>query len=118
MSSLNLMDKKKLPLLVGLSVERTGEDTLPGHYDAEQDVWVVGCPEGLKPIIEMAENIAELCTKTDVVRERDDTGSTLNLEWSTKTEARPERDDAVGTPMMALLQLSTKTRTHNERDDS
>jgi len=30
-----------LPLLVGFSVQRTGDDTLPGHYDAEQQVWVV-----------------------------------------------------------------------------
>jgi len=110
--------EKKLPLLVELSVERTGEDTLPGHYDEDQDVWVVDGPDGLNPIIEMAENMMGLITNTAVKQERDDSSAMLNLEWSTKTEAKPERDDFVGTPMMALLQLFTKTKTHNERDDS
>ncbi len=64
--------EEKLPLLAGLSVARTGEDTLPGHYDSEQGVWVVDGCNGLKPIIEMAANIAELITKTQAQNERDD----------------------------------------------
>lgn len=110
-------EKRRLPLLVGLSVVRTGEDTLPGHYDEEQDVWVVDGCDGSKPIIEMAANIAELETKTDVVREIDDPGSMLYIEASTKTEVKPERDDELRTSMMELPQLFTKTKVQKERDD-
>ena len=109
--------KKQLPLLVGLSVARTGEDTLPGHYDAGQDVWVVDGCDGLKPIIEMASNFAELDTNTISEDERDDPGYMLYLEASTKTEMAPERDDVTGTSMMELLQLQTKTKAQMERDD-
>lgn len=110
--------RKKIPLLVGLSIERTGEDTLPGHYDAKQDVWVIEDNNKLKPIIKIASDILELSTKTATMREQDDPGNMLALETSTKTCAQIERDDFVGSPMIGLLQLFTKTKVQNERDDS
>ena len=110
-------DQGQLPLLVGLSVLRTGDDTLPGHYDAEQEVWVIDGYDGLKPIVEVAESLAELATKTRAEPERDDPDSLAFLELSTKTEARPERDDAADNSLMALLEFVTKTKVQQERDD-
>lgn len=89
-------DQGQQPLLVGLSVLRTGDDTLPGRYDVEQQVWVVDDSHGVRPIIEAARDLSEL---------------------STKTEARPERDDVAEPSLMALLQLVTKTKVQQERDD-
>jgi hypothetical protein len=106
-----------LPLLMNLAVTRTGEDTLPGRYDRMQDVWVIEDENGFKPIIEVAESLAELNTKTFVEREQDDPGAMAYLEASTKTEARPERDDFVHTSMLDVLQLLTKTKVQTERDD-
>lgn len=86
----------ELPLLVGLSIPRIGDDVLPGRYDSNQQVWVTDEQDSCKPIIEAAGGLAEL---------------------STKTEVKPERDDVSGTSLMALLQLVTKTLTQFERDD-
>lgn len=110
-------EQSHLPLLIGFSVARTGEDNLPGHYDAEQDVWVLDGRDGMKPIVEIAANIAELELRTSVEKERDDPGTILYLESSTKTDVKAERDDAA-IPMMDLLQLFTKTKVQSERDDS
>ena len=95
---MNMLDEDhgQLPLLVGFSVPRTGDDTLPGHYDAEQEVWVIDGYDGARPIVEAAESLAELVTKTKV---------------------RPERDDVAEPSLMALLQLVTKTYVRQERDD-
>jgi hypothetical protein len=106
-----------LPLLVGFSVQRTGDDTLPGHYDAEQQVWVVENGYGVKPIIEAAGDLCELATKTFAAPERDDVESMVLLEATTKTEARPERDDVPRPSMMVLLDMVTKTKAQQERDD-
>lgn len=116
---MNLDDRSKelLPLLVGFSVRRTGEDTLPGHYDAEQQVWVVDGGHGVRPIIEAAGDLCELATKTFAAPERDDIESMAFLEATTKTEARPERDDVPRSSMMALLDMVTKTKAQQERDD-
>lgn len=84
------------PLLVGFSVRRTGDDTLPGHYDAKLQVWVVDGGHGVKPIIEAAGDLCELATKTF---------------------ARPERDDVAGPSLMTMLELVTKTKAEPERDD-
>lgn len=116
MSKLNA-DEGQLPLLVGFSVLRIGDDTLPGHYDSAQDVWVIDEHDGAKPIVEVAENLAELATKTFAEPERDDPDSMAFLEASTKTEARPERDDVTGPSLMALIELVTKTKAMLERDD-
>ena len=117
---MNLEDESKelLPLLVGFSVRRTGDDTLPGHYDTEQQVWVVNGSQGVRPIIETAGDLCELVTKTSTVPERDDVGSTSILEATTKTEARPERDDVAERSFVGLLELATKTKVQLERDDS
>lgn len=105
---MNSTAKRHLPLLIGFSVGRTGEDHLPGYYDEEQGVWVLDGRDGVKPIIEIAKNIAELESKTFVERERDDPDTMLYLESSTKTENRPERDDSA-MPMMDLHLLFTNT---------
>ena len=110
-------DQGQQPLLVGLSVLRTGDDTLPGRYDVEQQVWVVDGSHGVKPIIEAAGYLCELATKTFAEPERDDVESMAFLEATTKTEARPERDDVTEPSLMALLQLVTKTKAQQERDD-
>ncbi len=110
-------DQGHLPLLVGFSVLRTGEDTLPGRYDAEQQVWVVDGCDGVRPFVKTAKDLAELATKTFAQPERDDVGSTVVLDASTKTEAKPERDDVVEPTLIALLQLITKTKVRQERDD-
>ena len=107
----------QLPLLVGFSVRRTGDDTLPWHYDAEQQVWVVDGGHGVRPIIEAAGDLCELATKTFAEPERDDVESMAFLEATTKTEARPERDDVPRSSMMALLDMVTKTKAQQERDD-
>ena len=105
---MNNTANRHLPLLIGFSVERTGEDNLPGHYDAQQDVWVLDGQDGMKPIIEIAKNLAELESKTFAERERDDPGTMLYLESSTKTENARERDDSA-IPMMDLHLLFTNT---------
>jgi hypothetical protein len=110
-------DKAQLPLLVGFSVPRTGEDALPGHYDTEQQVWVVDQSSCAKPIVEVAGDLAEMVTKTFAAPEKDDVQSMVLLEASTKTDAVPERDDVAGPSLMALLELVTKTKAQQERDD-
>ena len=110
-------DWGNLPLLVGFSVQRTGDDTLPGHYDNEQQVWVVNGGDGMRPIVEAAGNLCELATKTFAEPERDDVETMVFLEASTKTELSPERDDAPQSPMMTLLDMVTKTKAQQERDD-
>ncbi|MBC7907123.1 MAG: hypothetical protein H7Y60_10300 [Rhodospirillaceae bacterium] len=101
-------------MLVGLAVERTGDDTIPGHYDAERQVWVVDGPQGSEPIVLTARDSAELVTKTKVQQEQDDPGAMAFLEGSTKTFTQQERDDQ---GISALLELATKTETRRERDD-
>lgn len=105
---------ERVPLLVALAVERTGDDTIPGCYDPERQVWVVEGPEGCEPIVLTARDSAELVTKTKVQQEQDDPGAMTFLDGSTKTSTRPERDDQ---RITALLELATKTETHRERDD-
>ena len=106
---------ERVPLLVGMAVERTGDDVIPGRYDHERQVWVVDGPDGREePIVLTARDSAELVTKTKVQHEQDDPGAMAFLEGSTKTFNQQERDDqAIG----ALLELATKTETRRERDD-
>lgn len=110
-------DKAQLPLLVECSIPRTGEDVLPGHYDTEQQVWVVDRCQGSKPIVEITGDLAEMATKTFAAPERDDVESLTLLEAATKTETVPERDDVAGPSLTELLQLVTKTKAQQERDD-
>jgi len=105
---------ENIPLLVGLAVERSGDDEIPGHYDPQRLVWVVDGPDGTEPIVTTARESAELVTKTKVHQEQDDPGALAFLEGSTKTFTQQERDD---TAMAALLELATKTETRRERDD-
>ncbi len=111
------VNEEQLPLLVGFSVRRTGDDTLPGRYDAEQQVWVVDSCDSVKPIIKVAKDLAEVATKTLAEPERDDIDFKGLLEVSTKTEAIPERDDVAEPSLMTLLELVTKTKARQERDD-
>ena len=114
---INETNEDVLPLLVNFSVLRTGDDSLPGYYDDNKQVWVVEGNHGVEPIGEAAGGLAELSTKTFAEPERDDPESMMFLEASTKTEAKPERDDVTEPSLMALLQLATKTRAQLERDD-
>jgi len=114
---MNNEDQEQVPLLVGFSVPRTGEDTLPGHYDTQQQVWVVDGENGVTPLVEATGDLAELVTKTFAKPERDDAASGTALEIVTKTEAKPEKDDVPRSSLTALLDLVTKTKAQMERDD-
>jgi hypothetical protein len=113
---------ERVPLLVKLSVARTGEDRLPGRYDDSQQVWVVDHGHGANPIVNASDELVELRTKTLSAPERDDTDALLEL--STKNEARPERDrqdrdDRPGSfSLLGMLELVTKTKAQAERDDA
>jgi hypothetical protein len=82
------------PLLVALSIERTGSDDLPGRYCPERHVWVVDSPDGPQPLVTMAAS-AELITFTKVKGERTDAETSVILapELVTKTDVMRERDD-------------------------
>ena len=116
MNTLN-KDEGQIPLLVGLSVLRTGDDTLPGHYDIEQKVWMIDEGNGPKPIVEVAGRLAELSTMTEVKSERADPSPMAFLEAITITKAKAEGHDVSGCSLMYLLQLVTKTSIRQERDD-
>lgn len=83
------------PLLTKFAIRRTGENTLPGHYDPDRQVWVVDTANGLKPLVECDQFncLAELMTKTDAVPEKDDISLSGLLELMTKTMKEAERDD-------------------------
>lgn len=101
----------KVPLLLQGAVSRTGDDRLPGAYCHERHVWMA---DG-QPIIRGAM-LPEMLTKTDTIREVDDTRSPALLEMQTKTRAEMESDDD-RFELSVALELATKTLTESERDD-
>ncbi len=106
------------PLLAQLSKQRVGEASpLPGHYDKNNDVWVIKRKNEYVPLVEIEHQNLGLLTKTMVNEERDDSWPNELFQLSTKTEVQLERDDISGTKIMELLQLSTKTAIQSERDD-
>jgi hypothetical protein len=78
------------PALAQFASSRSEELPLPGNYDESQSVWLA--PTG-EPLISLSELLPELRTKTDTVRERDDTSNYHLLELMTKTTTIRERDD-------------------------
>lgn len=82
------------PLLMRFALLRSGCSQLPGYYDDEAQVWMVKTSRGDKPIVETAEKLKELSTKTDVRQEEDDYPNvSAALEFETKTMVRQESDD-------------------------
>jgi len=106
------------PLLMRFAVRRQLGAALPGFYDDEKQVWVVETSQGVVPLVEStgapAAN-AELFTKTNAERERDDPGASELLELLTKTANQLERDDV--DPKQRLLELITLTKIGSERPD-
>lgn len=103
------------PLLVQGAVQRTQCDDIPGSYSPVHHVWMVETPQGPRPIVNAQPSLAELASKTDSVRERDDPGDLALLEMATKTKAELERDDQDFN--LQALELATKTFTVRETDD-
>jgi hypothetical protein len=98
------------PFLAQFAVPRSGDQQIPGHYDPAKQIWVVQGPSGLRPIIESEVALGETWTKTAANTERDDTTPSL-AELATKTEVVRERDDPG-------FQLALETFTRNrERDE-
>lgn len=110
---MNAIIKKQgiTPLLVQKAVTRTGDDNIPGHYCPQRHVWVVDD----QPIVSARPILAELSTKTDTVKERDDMAVDQLLEMQTKTKVQLEKDDE--DYEFGLLELMTKTSSQPERDD-
>lgn len=103
--------KRSQLLLVQGSVERTGDDSIPGFYCVNRHVWVLDD----QPIVSRCNGLADLNTKTEPVAERDDAFPMSLLELQTKTKAQIESDDQEYS--MDLLGLATKTDSVTERDD-
>lgn len=101
----------KVPLLLQGAVARSGDDRLLGAYCQERHVWMA---DG-EPIVRGAA-LPEMLTKTDTIREVDDTRSPALLEMQTKTRAEVESDDD-RFELSTALELLTKTLTHSERED-
>ncbi|WP_426954959.1 hypothetical protein [Muricoccus radiodurans] len=104
------------PLLTTLAVARSGDNSIPGHYCPDQQVWVVETNSGPKPLVQVCAHSAELTTKTKAQQEQDDQAWPALMEGTTKTSVRQERDDA-SLRDLAILELATKTEVKVERDD-
>lgn len=123
--------KKLSPFLSRFATPRTGEDSIPGFYSSELQMWAIEAPDGEVPIIADGA-LDELMTKTKVNAEQDDEAS-WQIELLTKTYQRVESDDDDPSPYRGqsadsgtqcrfddsnhLLQLVTKTDATTERDD-
>ncbi|WP_038013033.1 hypothetical protein, partial [Terasakiella pusilla] len=105
------------PFLFQFAVNREGSTEMPGHYDSSRNVWVVNDNGTSTPLIEKAENVAELATKTKAQVEGEDMPFTITNELRTKTEAQRKRDDEAQSIYSSLLMLITKTCSAPERDD-
>ena len=122
----------KSPYLSRFATPRTGEDSTPGSYSSELNMWVVDSPDGVVPIISQG-SLGELMTKTNANTEQDD-DSFWQVELLTKTFQKVESDDEDPSPYRGrgsanesdlscfesknnLLQLLTKTDSTTERDD-
>lgn len=85
--------KTRRPLLALFADPRVGDDTLPGRYCPERQVWVVEMTEGETPLVLTESNLLAVTTKTRVNQETDDTAPSPLLETITKTAAQVESDD-------------------------
>ncbi len=119
------------PFLSRFATPRTGEDSIPGLYSPELQMWAVQAQDGEVPIIADGA-LNELMTKTKVNAEQDDEAC-WQIELLTKTYQKVESDDDDPSPYRGhsadlgglrssdsanhLLQLVTKTDAVTERDD-
>lgn len=101
----------RTPLLFSRAVLRTGSDEIPGVYCSKRHVWI---HEG-EPLVTGKSALAELQTKTETRKERDDDQKSFAAELETKTRAQVEREDQDFN--LGLLELVTKTASEIERDD-
>ncbi len=88
------------PLLFRHAAPRISSDDLPGHYDTEEQLWVVETSQGPLPLIAAP--------------------STAQLETSTSTRVRQEGDDDDATNeshCLTLLDTSTFTKVRQESAD-
>lgn len=112
------------PLLFRSATRRIPGSEMPGRYDHDRSVWVVGEPGSLRAIVEADEHaLLEITTKTKVTEEVDDEQNVAGLaarpdmlELVTKTMVQQEADDEVP-PARFLLELETKTEAQVESDD-
>lgn len=79
------------PFLSRFATPRTGEDSIPGFYSPDLQMWVVETTEGEAPIIADGA-LNELITKTKVNVEQDDEAC-WQIELLTKTYQKVESDD-------------------------
>lgn len=104
------------PLLVAHMVARTGDDRLPGYYDPIEQVWVVETSNGVRPIVQVQADLAEIKTITEVKQERLDAELLTVPELSTKTAVARESDDQ-RLSAASLVELVTTTKISSERID-
>jgi hypothetical protein len=100
------------PLIMRFAVSRTDSEEVLYKYDYSRNLSVVKTKTGDTPFIDLNSQ-AELVTKTEVKRERDDEERRGILELDTKTKIQRERDDK----NIGFLELTTKTDVKRERDD-
>lgn len=105
------------PFLHRFASTRTGGAEIDGFYSDSDHMWVVHTPNGLRPIIDLADPSAELVTKTMAEQEADDERQMAMLELTTKSDAGQESDDRAPNHAM-VLELSTKTHAQLESDDT
>lgn len=116
------------PFLFRNATPRTGGHDIPGHYDNDLSMWVVGEGDGRRPIIAAGDlDVLEIETKTRVVQEADDDHGTLVRKGRAPQAAdRPtseqpgskQPDRELRRPSMhLLLELETKTEAELEHDD-
>lgn len=103
------------PYLFSKSVLRTIGDKLPGKYCDLKQQWVVPYNGSSAPIVDVADVMTSVATKTFNNTEQDDKHSHF-LMVQTKTEAQIESEDKV--VEMIPLMVQTKTKVDNEDDDT
>lgn len=105
------------PFLHRFAIERTGGRDIEGYYSEIERMWVVSTSDGVRPIIEVANEHLELLTKTAAGQEQDDDRNFGALELATKSDTGQESDDmAIASAL--VLELSTKTEAQLEGDDT
>lgn len=117
------------PLLFRYGVSRTSGAELPGHYDANSQLWVIKTRDGFVSVVAIADRAdLETSTGTRVRQEGDDEDLSDNVGLaaayvgtSTLTLVRQETDDedisGDASLCMALLDTSTLTKVRQESAD-
>ena len=115
-----------MPLLFRNAIPRTRGQELPGQFDEELSVWILGTGTDRVPIVEAnGLNLGEITTKTAAQQETDDEdfprpgerlGKSLLAEIETKTRVNGEVDDEFPS-RAAFAELETKTFVQQESDD-